>query len=282
MDNLLTLAERLLARSSRLSERQAYLLHRLHAKLVQRGRWLLGIFVVLIVTGMLAVFLGNDPLVRSLGTLLGLGAMVGLLWFIYTDKNNVIYYRLRVEERQLAQDIVDAKGQKLMRAAGKLKRRLIPGGMTRWICLLMVGLAFVYQAIYWFFQIQTTAMRWSNIGVGVLFLGIIYHSVKTLLRQISEYQGRITDDHRYLFLLPYRWKYVYELALLYEHAQFSAFEKKKIKALYQAFDDRPHRLYAEVYSWCWHLRFDPNRGGINENFLPYGDPELKVITNQVV
>ena len=233
IDNLHALAEHLLARSSRLSTQQSYLLQKLHYSMRMRWWLLLAVLIFTLTVGMMAALAGGDEVFKSLGVLLALAAMAALLWLLITDRDKVTNYRLTLKQRQLASQILKARDSTL--SACSVNKRKIVGGLTRWVFLIVFATAFLILSLYHFVTAEATITRWIQAGVTAFFAVLIVKALRTLYDNLKQYRARSSDDYRYLFLLPYRWKYVYQLPLLLKHPSFTAFEKKKIKVLYESF-----------------------------------------------
>ena len=92
----------------------------------------------------------------------------------------------------------------------------------------------------------------------LLALALGYQSVRHILGRYREFRERSSTDNRFLFLLPYRFYFLYELPVLLLMDDFTPFEKKKIEWLYCQRASDPSALFQAIYPELWDLRYSPD------------------------
>ena len=97
---------------------------------------------------------------------------------------------------------------------------------------------------------------------------LLYMSLQLLARQRQQVNHIDPNDNRYVFLMPFHWRYGYQLVSCLNSEELTPFERIKLEALLCYFFDDLSLWFASRRYYCWTARYN-NDQGPDERNLPY-------------
>ena len=256
---LTELSESLLDQSLALSENQIYHIGKLHQQLrfrLDRNRNAL--YICIVVGAALTLpwstdYYQNYYLIRNIGLVVCIGGVI-ILPIAVINAQPALTTQLNEQEEQYALRIIQGDLPKSVTRV-RIRKRWLAGMKIESLLKtsgLLIFLALACHLI--FFGGFSQSVHWVIVGLATVLLWLVIKPLRTLVDGYGLYRSSDPTDDRYLFLLGYDWKYPYQLPLLLDRDEFSAFEKEKIADVYDSIaKERGRLLFVDLYSWCWGL-----------------------------